>query len=101
MSTRYWQTVDDDEVPIGLIRMVTDDGNQTLDLEYLTKDGSWKNDPSLIDDIHDAHTSEIQPSEVTDIVDMLTGGKAHLDVAATTPDEEVVPMTPAEVPKPE
>jgi hypothetical protein len=83
VSVRYFASHDDEGTPLALFRIMSDDDAQTLDMEYLTADGTWKNDPTVIDEIREPGVAEIQPADAPDIADALTGGKEAEAVASS------------------
>jgi hypothetical protein len=88
MPTLYYGAYDDSMAPVGLFRVVSDDDGETLDTEYMTDQGTWKNDPGVIDELHEINVEPVEASDVPDIVDALTGGQGADELANEPSDEE-------------
>lgn len=71
MTTVYYAALDDTGDPLALFRAVIDDANEKLDLEFLGGDGVWVNDPTLIDEIHQADVQIVPLIEVDALKDAL------------------------------
>lgn len=100
--TLYYAGYDETMGPIALFRVVADDDAESLDMEYMTADGKWQADPTVIDELHAPGVEMVDASDVPDIVDALTGGQAADAVANTEedPEAETMPVPGAQPPKP-
>lgn len=98
MATIYYAAFDQDGItPIALFRVLEDDEAKTLDIERLTPDGTWLNDPSIIDElqepeVHLISAADAQAAQTTLLANANAGDDAsHADVAtavATPPDPQ-------------
>lgn len=99
MATVFYAAFDSDgTTPIGLYRMMTDDEAQTLDLERLTQDGTWQNDPTVIDELHEPEVVMVSPQDAQQIEQSLLAN-ANAGSDTTHPDVATAVATP-EPPKP-
>lgn len=64
MATLYYAAFDDDgQTPLALFRVVEDDESQTLDIARLTDDGTWQEDPTIIDELQEPGVTLIDPDD--------------------------------------
>lgn len=77
MGVAYYAVYDEAGEPIALFRKVQDDEARTLDLERLTGDGSWVNDPTLIDEIRDGDAAPIDASDAVVAKALIVGATSQ------------------------
>lgn len=88
---RYWGAFEPDGTPIGLFRMLEDE--TTHSIERLNPDGSWIDDPDLIDFLQEPEVRQIDSAEALQIRDVLAAGE--------TPDTAVPADVAGEATAPE
>jgi hypothetical protein len=70
--TNYYATFDDKSgEPLMLIRLLVDDANEEMSIERMTPDGTWQDDPSLIDELREPGVRQLEQGEVADVLEAL------------------------------
>lgn len=72
---RYWGAFEEDGTPIGLFRMLED--ATTHSIERLNPDGSWIDDPDLIDFLQEPEVKPVEAAEASQIRDVLAAGETQ------------------------
>lgn len=91
-SITYYVAEDDDGNPIGLIRAVRVVG-ASFDLERVQADGSWIEDASLIDLLHEPEVRQVDATEAMQARDLIAAGSTP-DTAPPDPSAAAGPVEP-------
>jgi len=72
VRTSYFESGDSQGQTVAVFRLREDPEGQQLWLERLTPDGEWVDDPSLLDELHEAGVKPIDPDQARAVEDSIT-----------------------------
>jgi hypothetical protein len=82
----YYAAFDSTDTPVGVYRFLVNDEAQTLDLERLTDQGTWADDPEAIAELREPEVRRLEPDEVSEVLAEL-GARRDAETEADAPPD--------------